>query len=379
MAEAKDYRVTHFIAHIVDHTTQRFELSDLETPIGPGSGFPYEFFQSYIAHPFENPEHRRLATFRDRSTGVVARAMADLTADPGSFVAVSRTIARHLYDVMDAKEYTGPIRIAPGDVMVARFQIEREIAELGANAPGYLAVMKIHPTDTVIRHAEDQAGKRRVVFEETDEGVPAPTDDALQKIALVAPKTRDEPQPHDVVILDHQLAYKDVAAFFFSDFLESDLERDPTQDAGFVLGTIKKKLSRKPNVVTPPLTAEERIEIVSDSIAAMTATPKARLDDLIERSVKLPQRPQKDREKVRKMLVERFAKVPKTDQRLRSNQMVTVSPQAVAVLSEFRTYVLDYGVEIRGEARYLDTMLRFTRGANGQTVITITTQRFDVA
>jgi hypothetical protein len=376
---AADFRITHFIAHIVDHQSGRFELSDLETPIGPDSDFPHQFFQEYIAYSYQHPS-RRLATFRDRSTAVVARALAELESGARTFVDVSCDIATHLYDVMLAKkeEYAGPIEIAPGDVMIARFQLEREVEARGGQAPGYLAVMKIHPTEAVLRHLELRDGKRQVVIYESDEGVPAPADDALQKIALAAPVGWLEPQPHDVVILDHQLGFKEVAAFFFSDFLETDLARDPNRDAVFVLETIKDKLSRRPNVVTPPLTAAERIGIVANTVSTLTATPKIKLKDLVDGAVELPERKPQQREKVRKMLVERFAKVPKVAQRLRADQDVTVAVEKVEKLSDTQVYLLDHEVKISGPAEHLDRMLELSEDEDGNTVVTITTRRFDI-
>lgn len=371
------YEITHFIAHIADPGSGQLTLSDLPTPIGAGSNFPHDFFRKYLTFPIGNA-NSRLATFRDRTQAVVGKAMASLAADPDPdrFVAVSRDIATHMNKVLAGRRSAGPIQISPGDLMVARFLV---VNGTGDGAVPHLALMKIHPTKTVLRHAETDQGQRIVKVYESGESVPAPAEDALQKIAIVAPAPLPEPLPHDVLVLDQQIGHKDVATFFFDEFLETDLARDPDTDAAFVLDTIKSKLSQAPRMVSPPLSAGERLQVVARAESVLIEQPVVVLEDLVHKSVEvLAHRPVEARKKIEDALTDRFSKVSKTAQRLRSDQVVSVSPQKVKDLSETRTFTFDHGVTLRGPSDRLAQMMTIGRDADNRTLVTITTNRFDI-
>ena len=374
----ESYRITHFIAHIADPGSGQLTLSDLPTPIGAGSNFPHDFFLKYLTFPI-GKANSRLATFRDRTKAVVGRAVASLVPDPdpASFVAVSREIAIHMNGVLQRRSSAGPIKISPGDLMVARFLRENGTGE---DALAHLALMKIHPTKTVLRHAETDQGQRIVKVYESGESVPAPAEDALQKIAIVAPAPLPEPLPHDVLILDQQIGHKDVATFFFDEFLETDLARDPDSDAVFVLDTIKGKLSQASRMVSPPLSAGERLQVVAKTESVLLEKPVIVLEELVDESVEvLAERPVEARKKIKDALIDRFNKVPRTAQRLRPDQVVSVTPQKVAELSRTRTFKLDHDVILSGPSDRLAEMMTIRHDADNKTLITITTHRFYIA
>src|SRR5579864_5269426 len=170
----RDLRIVRFIVHIVDHKTLALALSGLETPIDAASQFPHEFFKQYILQALASPQ-RRNACFRPPG-GTVSKAFSTLTTSPQSFVVESQRIAGHLYKVMRDSRYAALIK--PGDLMLALCQ---DAEQAGKDRPSFLAILKIDPSDAVIRRVDQVGGQQQVSFETREGRVPEAQENNIQK------------------------------------------------------------------------------------------------------------------------------------------------------------------------------------------------------
>jgi nucleoid associated protein NdpA len=370
-------RITSFIVHIIDHTTGSLKLSGLKTPVGPP--FPHDFFKQYILLALADPLSRR-ACFR-AGTGVVSGAFAALRADPARFVDESKAIANHLYGVMDKSPYKNQIKA--GDIMVALFQ---EAAEEGQeeeqpeslNSPEYLAILKIDPSDAVIRRVVPVNGQQQVIFETRDDRVPTAEENKIQKIALIGER-QPEPEPHDLVILDNNIKQVGVAQFFYDEFLESSLNREPGETTQKILGKVKRVASKKADLVKPPLAPLERLRIIDRTAAFLRKGVPVTPSEVAEKAVSLPGRPKADVEAIRSAILEDLTSRGRQEDRIPAQQAVQVSRAAVAAQTETIKYVLDGGIQITGAAEEIRQRVQISPpNAAGEMTVTITTQTLEI-
>jgi hypothetical protein len=365
-----DLRITHFIAHIIDHQTGSLGLSALATPLG--SGFPHDFFKQYILHAVSDPLRRR-ACFRTPS-GVVSGAYAAVSANAQGFVAASQTVASHLYEIMGRSSYKR--RIKPGDIMVALFE---DAAQETGKGPRYLAILKIDPSDGIIRNVVQIGGKQQVTFETRNDRVPTAEENKIQKIALIG-KRQTQPEPHDLVLLDNNIKQVGVAHFFYDEFLESTLKRDAREVTQFLVRDVKKFVSQKADVVTPMLTPAERLRIVDGTVAYLRRGVPVELGEIAQQGVELPDRPGKDVQALRAALVEHLSSHGRPEERIKPQETVPVSPAAAEEEVASITYILDGGIEIRGKADEVNQRVEFSAPDAARTfTITIRTQTLEIA
>ena len=371
MLQIRDLRITKFIAHIVDHETGDFVLSDLETPIDDGGDFPSSFFEDYLRAALAD-ENRRLACFKDPRSGRVVTAFDAWRGGLASFVDASREIALHLYDVMTSSRYAE--RIKRGDVMVTLFQERKEgAADSGRDSPTYMAILKITPSDAILRHVETVEGKRRVVFQR-DERIPAPTEKKeIQKIALLCDRRRPDPEPFDLAILDHNIRRKNVANFFYDDFLGTTLNRDAEDDTGFILQVAKAVVANRDLGLTAPQqkTVVGQVEDVLGHREEVS--PNALAEEV---SLEIPD---ESLARVQEALVHRFETHPQESRRIQPMQVVRTSPEFARNASASRTYSLDRNVKISGPGDALDQMMDIQGpDSQGNYVISLKTRRFQI-
>lgn len=370
MLNIKEPRITRFIAHIVDPQTSRIRLSDLETPIGDGSGFPHEFFHRYIQLAVRDP-NRRLACIA-QPTAVVPKTVTDLLNNQLGFVEASRSIAKHLDKVIAGADSRYRDFIKVGDVMVALFEDE---STNRSGRPAYVAVLKVNPSETVTRHAEIRNGKRLVVFE-SDDRVPEPAEDKVQKIALLSPQRIRTPEPHDVVILDYNLALRAVANFFYDDFLGTTLNRDADELTGDLLRSLPRLLQQTEKQI--PLGVPEKLEILDRAHTALEerkyVTPAefvgAALDQIAPADVI---------REIGESYAKKFDRDKRPHRQIKPNQKVRVNRARVAQAQK-RTYQLDQGVQVSGTIAALDQLVEIDdhSDAQGRTVLTIRSQVFTI-
>lgn len=365
----QDLRIARFIVHIVDHKTLELALSGLETPIDAASHFPHEFFNQYIKQALASPQ-RRNARFRAPG-GTVSLAFSALTASPQSFVGESQRIARHLYQVMRDSRYAALIK--PGDLMVALCQ---DAAQAGEDGPRYLAILKIDPSDAVLRRVDQVGGQQRVSFETREDRVPEAQENKIQKIAVVGPR-QPTPEPFDLVILDNNIAELNVAHFFYDDFLECWLNRDPAEVTEFLLREVKSFVSRPPVAVAPSLPPDVGRSIVERSAAVLEKGTPVILDDFAEQVSRVSSLTAPEAEAVHAALVAHLTSRGRPEERIASAESVAIDAVAAAAGSKTATYVLDGGIKIRGDAVQMNERVKISpRNAAGKVKITITTQIF---
>lgn len=364
-----DLRITSFIAHIVDHRSGSLKLSGLETPVG--EGFPHDFFKQYILRALSDPLRRR-ACFRPGS-GVVSGAAAALRAGSRSFVEASQAIASRLYTVMGESRYNRLIK--PGDIMVALF---RDAAE-GNAGPEYMAILKIDPSDAIIRRAVQVDGKQQVIFETREDRIPAVEENKIQKIALLGERQPD-PEPHDLVILDNNIKQVGVAHFFYDDFLESWLNPNPVEVTQLIMREVKRFVSKRPDVVSPPLAARERVSIVDGTAALLRRGVPVDLQTVAQHAVRNLDRSRSDKQAIRGGLVDHLSSRGRPEERIAPQQVVPVSPATVDAETATLTYVVDGGIQITGAADQMQERVQISPpDAAGIMTITIRTQLLEVS
>jgi len=368
---------THFIVHVVDHKTHRLELSTREAPIGAPGQFPHDFFRDYVVQALSHPGHR-LARFRDRKKGKVSSAFASLGQNGGQFVPVSRMIAQHLCDVMNLSRYKDWIKA--GDIMVATF---RDTAgKHQGDEMEYLAILKIDPSEAIIRHVrESPDGKERwVEFEESDERIPELSEAEIQKIAVVSATRLNEPQEHDLTILDNNLKMQtEVAHFFYDSFLEAELARSATVTTRVILDQTKRFVSQRADVIQPPLSPQEAGDIVAETAAELEKGVSVSVPTLVGKVVRLQaSRTPEDTQKVRDGLAAQLTRKPPKALRLPPEQQVAVDGQTAKSKAKKLTYVLDRNVKIQGDLADVRAMVEVQRLASGEVKITIKSKTFTI-
>jgi hypothetical protein len=356
MEEIKQLQITNFIGHVVNHQTGSLELSDSETPLDEASRFPHDFFQSYILYALHN-DLRRRASFRSPA-GVVKTAFDDLLAARQSFVESSRVIADHLYKVMSASRYKAQIKA--GDIMVALF---KESGEGGADSPAYMAILKIDPSDAIIREVVQVNGGRQVRFQRRDDRIPEVEENKIQKIAVLSPRPQVEPEPHDLVILDNNIKRVGVAHFFFDEFLQTKLSRNPKELTEALLDGVKLFVSTKPSLLP-----EERLSIVNRAASLLQQGKPISLD-AFTLAVAEP-------EAVRAALLEELQSVQ--DERLGPAEIIM--PDADEALRQSKTliFILDGGVRITGPVAQVRDLVKISPPTAGVHTITIKTQTLEI-
>jgi hypothetical protein len=359
LQQLQSIEITDFIGHVIDHQTQRLELSGARTPLGPHSAFPSALFQDYILDTLKDDKRRH--GLWGAPAGVVAGAFAALRAG-GDFVAGSQAIATHLYAVMSGSQYAGKIK--PGDIMVVRF---REAEDAGP-AP-YLAVLKIDPSLAFIRRLEEVGGVLQMVFEQ-EAVIPRPAKGQVHKVALLAPERQVEPEPHDLVVLDNDLPRREVAQFFYRGFLEAALVRSAADGTRLLLDGLRA-------VVSAPdlgLDAIERNAVFTAGCAALAAAGLVTPRGLAQQAVAgLPAAAQAP---VAARLMTFYATTLPVEDQIQPDDPVPIAPQQAESATRTLTYRLDDGVTIRGREEALARMLEFSRpDAEGKTTLRLRTSR----
>ena len=368
-----DLRIVRFIAHSVDHQAQTPALSTLETPIGATSGFPHELFRQYILQALApvNPQRRR-AHFRPPG-GVVCSAMQALAAGSQSFVDESRRIAGRLHDVMRDSRYKA--RIKAGDLMLALCQ---DVAQVGDDGPSFLAILKLDLSDVVIRKVNQVNGQRQVTFETRSGRVPEVEENKVQKIAVIGPGLAPSELP-EVVLLDNNLAEVKIAHFFYDDFLECTLDRDPGETTQFLLREVKRFVSYPPPALAASITPEVKREIVARSAARLVVGTRVGLDDFAHEVSRVSNLPAPAMEAVQTALTEHLATHGRPEERISREVRVVIDPTEAAKRTRTVTWVLDGGIEIHGDAAEMDARVKVSPpNAAGKVTITITTQNLEI-
>lgn len=374
----EDLKLTRFIAHIVDHGRSKIQLSDLETPIGPGSQFPHDFFKRYIINAFEDPDRRYASLPTLRTGGLVGKVYERMRADPNVFVDGSKKIATHLYDVTSRSRYRKAIK--PGDIMVALCEWSPKPHEDSGAKKSCLAILKIDPSEAILREVRKSNGKQQVLFKSEDR-VPEASEKEpkkVQKIAVIAEQQEALPWPHDMLIVDHNLREKAVAQFFYSDFLDAALIRDPDADTKLLRDVARSLITLYGDKSDPPLSGREKASI-STRIEAYLETHNETSPSQLANQIELPDRPERDTHRLRAAMLENLQSLPKEDRRLLPEERVAISPVYAARIDRKRTYYLDRNITISGNREDLEAILEISGDldAEGRTVITIRTTRFD--
>jgi 37-kD nucleoid-associated bacterial protein len=370
MEGIQDLRITRFIVHVVNHQTGSLDLSDLDTPTGPASQFPEDFFKNYVLYALRN-DLRRRARFREPA-GKVKTAFNRLLAGGQDFIAASKDIASHLYGVMSASRYKAQIK--PGDIMVALFE---EVGKDGAAPVTYMAILKIDPSDAVIREVVNEKGRQRVLFQKRDDRIPDVEENKIQKIAVVSPERQTEPEPHDLVILDNNIKRVGVANFFFDDFLETALSRNPKEVTEALIDGVKLFVSRRPDVVRPALVPTERLSIVDRATALLQRTEPIALDDFTRQVVEAAGRPEAQAREVRTALLQDLQNLPL--EKLQPQEVVAVDAEEATRKGKTLTFLLDGGVRISGPAAAVRDLVSVgPPDAAGIYTITIETQILEI-
>jgi len=374
-------KITRFIAHALERGS--LVMSQLETPIGPKSGFPHEFFATYLRFAL-NADGRRLARYRTPGGGKVAAAFARLRKDPAAFVEASCAIASHLESVVAESRYQDLIK--PGDVMVAEFRMVDEsgipvVHDGDGEAPTYLAILKVKPSDAVLRHVEMEQGKRRVVFA-TDDRIPAPNEEQeIQKIAVLSDRRLTTPEEHDLVILDHNLKKTLVARFFHGDFLEASLNRDAEEDAERFVRRIRDGVAKRRQELDPPLTASEVVAIADRAETVLRVRERVSAKEVVAEAVpEFPDRDPGTLDIFRDELAESIGRHARPEESLEPSEIVRIDQDRVRQVAEKRIYLLDHGVKITGDSEALAELVEIANQPDpeGRTVLTIRTRTFQL-
>lgn len=364
MAESPDLEITRFIVHVVNHDTEQLDLSDQVTPIGKDSGFPHEFFKDYIRSTLED-ENRRIATFSKPGAGSVDKEFRAIVENPNNFIPASRAIAEHLYKVMSESRYKRLIH--PGDIMLALYRRASE-----ADGRSRLAIMKIDPSSVITREVIEEKGHRRVIFDESD-SIPDPSENRIQKIALISPVQDPDPEPHEVVVLDNNLREKKVAHFFYHSFLESRLILTATQLTRILIDGLNRFLSRKADVVDPPLSGGEKLTLHERGADCLARNNQISPADFVDEVVELPDRPQEDVEALRKALLAQYQQPTQARYKLAPQRKVAIAQPVLVRKQERLTITMDGGVKLTGPTDSVRRVLttRQKLDAAGRTVATI--------
>jgi hypothetical protein len=381
MLSLKDVEIVRFVAHLVDPQTGGLKLSNAETPVGPGSAFPHAFFKRHILHAL-GAEGRRLAAYQSPGSGTVESAFALFRNGGLDFVQASERIARHLEDRIAKSPYRE--NIEPGDLMVAHF---REAAAAGdGGSPGesardFLAILKIKPSDAVIRRQETKGGKTWVEFE-TDERIPSAREGGerkLQKVALLSERREAEPEPFDLVVLDYQLNRKGVAQFFYRDFLESELSRDPSETTQQLIDELARVIRQSEKLVTPPLSPPEKLAVLAGGLRVLASRDRVSPRAVAEEALALPGRPAEQRAALQQQVLARLEAPSRPDRKVLPEEEVPIVNGLARRRGEKRSYRLDDGVVLTGDAQALDQMVAIAGpDAQDRYTLTIRTRVFNL-
>lgn len=367
MDGANDLRITNFIAHVINHHTGSLELIDLETPVD--DEFPHEFFGQYIRNALDDPLHRR-ARFRDPS-GVVSRTLSALRKNKASFVEASQEIASHLYNVMSGSRYKEWIK--PGDVMLALVRNGEEKDK----RPHDLAILKIDPSDAVIREVEGRQGRRRVVFRKREDRLPTAKENNIQKIALVYGARRSDPEPHDILLLDKNIKERGVAHFFYDDFLQSFLNRSGREISQTLLDGVKHVVSHRPDVVTPPLTPRERIAIVDRATALLQVGAPVVIEDFAAEVAGAARRRKAQTDALGEALAGELRTAP--GEPITAGESLPVDAAEAERRAGKTVYRLEGGVRISGDTGQVRERVQISEpDAGGVVTVTIRTRTLEI-
>jgi hypothetical protein len=349
--------IIRFIAHVIDHRSSMLELSDVETPVN--SLFPHDFFLQYIRHAREHKMRRR-ACFKNED-GRVYRAFQRILRDPQELVAASKEIAGHLYQAMSEGPFSRLIH--PGDVMIAL------VAEEGAR---WLAILKIDPSDAVIRRLVMTAAGPQVIFEKRGNRIPTVEEDTVQKIAVLYDQTQEAPEPHDLVLLDNNIKETKVARFFWDAFLGSRLNRDGREVAQLFAKRVKRVVSQQ------PLSPDEQRRIVNSQEALLRRGRPLSIRSLARETVQASGRSGEEAVKLEDELVRDVTSYGPPDERIGENEIVPVDADAATELSRTRTYLLDGGIRVTGPTDEMEKRLKIVRSPGGAITLTLKTDSLEI-
>lgn len=355
--------IQRFIAHVIDHRNSMLELSSVETPVDPN--FPHEFFEQYILHALGH-NLRRYACFRN-TPGRVDQAFRRILDDPDQFVSASREIAGYLYQVMSEGPFSRLIN--PGDIMVALVEDGD-----GAERCKGLAILKIDPSEALIRHQVMSEGGPQVLFERRDNRVPNPQEGgAVQKIAVLYERPRTRPERHDLVILDNNIKATKVARFFWDSFLEARLNRDGREVVQVLDDRVKRVVSQQP--VAP----EAKRKVVSGARQILREGHPLSVRSLARKAVEAAGLNAEDAGSLEAELVRDITSFGRPDERISEDEIVPVDADAAAARSKMLTYVLDGGIQITGPADAMEKRVKIVQSSGRKITVTIQAESLEIA
>jgi hypothetical protein len=345
-------KITRFIAHVIDHRSSTLALSDVETPVN--SSFPHDFFAQYILHALGH-ELRRRACFGSKN-GRVHQAFRRLLADPSQFVPASKEMAGYLYQAMCQGPFSRLIH--PGDIMFAL------VSEGNSQS---LAILKIDPSEALIRHLVMTPAGPQVLFEQRDSRLPTVKEETVQKIAVLFDQRHAAPEPHDLIILDNNIKETKVARFFWDGFLGSQLNRDGRDMASLFNSRPKRFASKQ------PLTVGEKRRFVNAVEDTLRQGRPLSARTLATKAVQATGRVGAEAAKLENALVRDVISYGRRDERITEAEIVPVDGDVAAALSQMRTYVLDGEIQVTGPTAALEDKRRvkIVQSPGGQITLTI--------
>ena len=356
MDSTPDFQITKFIVHVVNNRNSMLEMSDYETPVN--AAFPHEFFKQYILYALGH-NLRRHACFRNQD-GPVSAAFRRMLAQPRDFVPASKEVAGRLYQAMSE----GPYRrlIKPGDIMVALLE---ETA--GADAPSstWLAVLKIDPSEGVIRRLVSRRGAQQVLFERRHDRVPTVRESEVQKIAVIYDRLRAVPEPHELLLLDNNIKDRKVARFFCNDFLGARLNRDAREVTALLDDRVKRFVSKQ------PLAPVEKKSAVSRTQALMRRGRPITVQSLATAAAKATGRNPKEARQLAADLALDITTYGPKENRIDPGELLPVHVDTAKMRSDTLTYILDGVIQVTGPTAVMESQVAITETPGGGLTVTI--------
>lgn len=351
--------ITRFIAHVIDHH-DLLALSHVETPLGPS--FPHDFFTQYIRHALQD-DLRRLACFPARN-GCVGSAFRRILDDPADFVPASQQIAGHLYQTMWTAPYSHLIH--SGDVLFALVEEDGEQS---------LAILKIDPSDAIIRHLVLTPAGPQVVFEARDDRLPPVDEKTVQKIAILFDRRRMDPEPHDLLLLDNNIKHVKVARFFWDGFLGCRLNRDG-REVAHVLSQRPKSVVNRVVVGEQRLTASDQIRVAYAASDILKQGQPLNARSFGRKVVQEAHLESPKAEAVEASLVQEVTSTGPRAERIAEDETVPVDGATASRLCQESTYILDGVIRVTGPTDVMRdaSRVKVVESKSGQITVTIKAQ-----
>lgn len=207
--------IKKIIIHKIDHIkSDKPLLADIESPLNPDVEW---FLEEHIRENYLN-SYIREANFVVNPTGkrVLKNLCKDILDHPGQFVAKSREIASHLFEVVE-----GDNRISPSDLAVCLLE-DRSVSQYR------LALFKLDAHDSFVDRQVRVKGKLMIELRKVVDVLPT---GGVQKCAFVLPEDLKENRGYNLKVLDLQQprggGSPAVASFFSKDFLQCKVVLPP--------------------------------------------------------------------------------------------------------------------------------------------------------